>query len=162
VLWLGMATSSVRIDLTERRTGETWQVPATVHRMGLAAAFSAAIDPNTVAAGTRLSDGLWDLNVHFGVMGLGLRRRATLTEERQPGEVLPEPVQAGPPTMAVYFTRRTSGLCLDVGLVRHPKLRMLPKPVAKKPPFSRRVVRKLRRLRSQLRDLQGPAAPSPQ
>jgi hypothetical protein len=48
VLWLGMATSPVRIDLTERRTGETWPIPATVHRMGLAAAFSAAIDPNTI------------------------------------------------------------------------------------------------------------------
>jgi hypothetical protein len=157
VLWLGMATSPVRIDLTERRTGETWQIPATVHRMGLAAAFSAAIDPNTIGAGARLSDGLWDLNVHFGVMGLSMRRRATLTEERQPGKVLPEPVQGGPPTMAVYFTRRTSGLCLDVGLVRHPKLRMLPK----KPSFRRRVVRKLRRLRTRLRVVQGPAAPSP-
>jgi hypothetical protein len=59
--------------------------------------------------------------------------------------------------MAVYFTRRTSGLCLDVGLVRHPKLRMLPK----KPSFSRRIVRKLRRLRTRLRAVQGPAAPSP-
>jgi poly(ribitol-phosphate) beta-N-acetylglucosaminyltransferase len=157
VLWLGMATSPVRIDLTERRTGETWPIPATVHRMGLAAAFSAAIDPNTIAAGARLSDGLWDLNVHFGVMGLSMRRRATLTEERQPGKVLPEPVQGGPPTMAVYFTRRTSGLCLDVGLVRHPKLLMLPK----KPSFSRRVVRKLRRLRTRLRAVQGPLATSP-
>jgi poly(ribitol-phosphate) beta-N-acetylglucosaminyltransferase len=156
VLWLGMATSPVRIDLTERRTGETWQMPATVHRMGLAAAFSAAIDPNTIAAGARLSDGLWDLNVHFGVMGLSMRRRATLTEERQPGKVLPEPVQGGPPTMAVYFTRRTSGLCLDVGLMRHPKLRMLPK----KPSFSRRVIRKLRQLRIRLPAVQGRAAPS--
>jgi len=145
VLWLGMATSPVRLDLTERRTGETWPVRATVHRMGLAAAFSAAIDPNTVAAGARLPDGLWDLNVHFGVMGLGMRRRATLTKERQPGTILAEPVTDNPPTMAVYFTRRTSGFCLDVGLVKHPKVRSR-WAAAKKPSFSRRVVRKLRRL----------------
>ncbi|HEX5384778.1 MAG TPA: hypothetical protein VFW54_09070, partial [Propionibacteriaceae bacterium] len=99
----------------------------------------------------------WDLNVHFGVMGLSMRRRATLTEERQPGKVLPEPVQGGPPTMAVYFTRRTSGLCLDVGLVRHPELRMLPK----KPSFSRRVVRKLQRLRTRSVLCRSQPAPSP-
>jgi hypothetical protein len=58
--------------------------------------------------------------------------------------------------MAVYFTRRTSGLCLDVGLMRHPKLRMLPK----KPSFSRRVIRKLRQLRIRLPAVQGRAAPS--
>jgi len=154
VLWLGMATSPVRVDLTERRTGETWQAPAAVHRMGLAAAFSTAIDPNTIAAGARLADGLWDLNVHFGVMGVGMRRRATLTKERQPGKVLPEPVQGRPPTMAVYFTRGTSGLCLDVGLVKHPKLRVLSKRAAKRPSFSRRVVRKLRRLRTRFRRTQ--------
>lgn len=147
VLWLGMATSPVRLDLTERRTGETWPVRATVHRMGLVAAFSAAIDPHTIAAGARLPDGLWDLNVHFGVMGLGMRRRAALTKERQPGKVLAEPATDQPPTMAVYFTRRTSGFCLDVGLVKHPKVRSRWKPlVPKKPSFSRRVVRKLRRL----------------
>lgn len=145
VLWLGMATSPVRLDLTERRTGETWPVRATVHRMGLAAAFSAAIDPNTVAAGARLPDGLWDLNVHFGVMGLGMRRRATLTKERQPGAILAEPVTDNPPTMAVYFTRRTSGFCLDVGLVKHPKVRSR-WAAARKPSFRRRVVRELRRL----------------
>jgi glycosyltransferase involved in cell wall biosynthesis len=145
VLWLGMATSPVRLDLTERRTGETWRVPAEVHRMGLTAAFTAAIDPNTIAAGARLPDGLWDLNVHFGVMGLGMRHRATLIKERQPGKVLPEPVQNRSPTMAVYFTRRTSGLCLDVGLVKHAKLARSGR-VAQKPSFSRRVVRKLRRL----------------
>jgi poly(ribitol-phosphate) beta-N-acetylglucosaminyltransferase len=161
VLWLGMATSALRVDLTERRTGETWQIPVAVHRMGLAAAFSAAIDPNIIAAGARLSDGLWDLNVHFGVMGLGMRRRATLTKERQPGKVLPEPVREGPPTMAVYFTRGTSGLCLDVGLVKHPRLRLQAKSAAKKPSFSRRVLRKLRRLRTRLRALRGPAAPGP-
>jgi poly(ribitol-phosphate) beta-N-acetylglucosaminyltransferase len=145
VLWLGMATSPVRLDLTERRTGETWPVRATVHRMGLAAAFSAAIDPNTVAAAARLPDGLWDLNVHFGVMGLGMRRRATLTKERQPGAILAEPVTDNPPTIAVYFTRRTSGFCLDVGLVKHPKVRSR-WAAARKPSFRRRVVRKLRRL----------------
>jgi glycosyltransferase involved in cell wall biosynthesis len=149
VLWLGMATSAVRLDLTERLTGETWPVRATLHRMGLAAAFSAAIDPNTHAAGARLPDGLWDLHVHFGVMGLGMRRRATLTKERQPGKVLPEPVEGGSPTMAVYFTRRTSGVCIDVGLVKHPKLGARAKRIVgavRKPTFSRRVVRKLRRL----------------
>jgi hypothetical protein len=148
VLWLGLATSPVRVDLTERRTGETWQVPVAIHRMGLVASFSTVIDPNTIAGGARLSDGLWDLNVHFGVMGLGMRRRATLTQERQPGKVLPEPVKEGSPTMAVYFTRGTSGLCLDVGLLRHPKLRARPQPS-----FGRRVVRKLRRLRNRSRDL---------
>jgi poly(ribitol-phosphate) beta-N-acetylglucosaminyltransferase len=149
VLWLGLATSPVRLDLTERRTGETWPVRATLHRTGLAAAFTATIDPNAIAAGARLPDGLWDLNVHFGVMGLGMRRRATLTKERQPGKVLPEPVQSGSPTMAVYFTRRTSGVCLDVGLVRHPKLGSRSKRIvgaARKPAFSRRLARKLRRL----------------
>jgi poly(ribitol-phosphate) beta-N-acetylglucosaminyltransferase len=148
VLWLGLATSPVRVDLTERRTGETWQVPVAIHRMGLVASFSTVIDPNTIAGGARLPDGLWDLNVHFGVMGLGMRRRATLTQERQPGKVLPEPVKEGSPTMAVYFTRRTSGLCLDVGLLRHPKLRARPQPS-----FGRRVVRKLRRLLNRSRDL---------
>jgi glycosyltransferase involved in cell wall biosynthesis len=149
VVWLGLATSTVRLDLSERRTGETWPVRPTLHRTGLAAAFTAAIDPNTIAAGARLPDGLWDLHAHFAVMGLGMRRRATLTKERQPGKVLPEPVQGGSPTMAVYFTRKTSGVCLDVGLVRHPKLGSRSKRdvgAARKPAFSRRLVRKLRRL----------------
>jgi glycosyltransferase involved in cell wall biosynthesis len=160
VLWLGMATSPVRLDLTERRTGETWRIPAEVHRMGLAAAFTAAFDPNTIAAGARLPDGLWDLNVHFGVMGLGMRHRATLIKERQPGKVLPEPVQPGSPTMAVYFTRRTSGLCLDVGLVKHPKLAR-PARVAQKPSFSHRVVRKLRRLLASSGGQRGHRGPGP-
>jgi glycosyltransferase involved in cell wall biosynthesis len=159
-LWLGMATSPVRVDLTERRTGETWRVRTEVHRMGLAAAFTAAIDPNTIAAGTRLPDGLWDLNVHFGVMGLGMRHRATLIKERQPGKVLPEPVQNGSPTMAVYFTQRTSGLCLDVGLVKHPKLARSGR-VAQKPSFSRRVVRKLRRLLASSAGQRGHRGPGP-
>jgi poly(ribitol-phosphate) beta-N-acetylglucosaminyltransferase len=148
VLWLGMATSALRLDLTERQTGESWAVPAMVHRMGLVVSFSADIDPNTLAAGTRLADGLWDLNVYFGVMGLGMRRRATLTSDRRPGPVLAEPVMDGVPTMAVYFTRGTSGVCLDIGLVRHRKLAARPKSAvpAKKPSFARRVVRKLRRL----------------
>jgi hypothetical protein len=90
-------------------------------------------------------------------MGLGMRRRATLTKERQPGKVLPEPVEKGSPTMAVYFTRRTSGLCLDVGLVRHPKLRVRPRraALAKMPSFGRRVARKLRRLLNRSRGLRG-------
>jgi hypothetical protein len=77
-----------------------------------------------------------------------MRRRATLIEERWPGPVLLDPVKDGVPTMAVYFTRRTSGLCLDVGLMRHGKLAARSKPVVpvKKPPFARRAVRKLRRL----------------
>ena len=160
VLWLGMATSPVRIDLTERRTGETWRVRAEVHRMGLAAAFTAAIDPNTIAAGARLPDGLWDLNVHFAVMGLGMRQRATLIKERRPGTVLPEPIQNGSPTMAVYFTRRTSGLCLDVGLVKHPKLARRGR-VVQKPSFSRRVVRKLRRLLASSGRQRGHRGPGP-
>jgi hypothetical protein len=83
------------------------------------------------------------------VMGLGMRRRATLIKERQPGKVVPEPVRGGSPTMAVYFTRRTSGVCLDVGLVRHPKLGSQSKRIvgaARKPAFSRRLARKIRRL----------------
>jgi hypothetical protein len=154
VLWLGIENSALRLDLTERRTGETWAVPVAVHRLGLAASFSAEIDPNTLAAGTRLADGLWDLYLHFGVMGLGMRRRVTLTEERQPGRVLPEPVAGGPPTMAAYFTKRTSGLCLDVGLVKHRKLAIKPRPSAipvKKPSFARRLVRKVRRMSRRLR-----------
>jgi hypothetical protein len=138
----------MRLDLTERNTGETWPVAAAIHRMGVAASFSAEIDPNTLAAGARLADGLWDLYIHFGVLGVAMRRRARLTPERRPGRVLPEPVKNGPPTMTAYFTQRASGLCLDVGLVKHPKLR-IPKPVAvpaKKPSFARRVRRKLRRL----------------
>ena len=142
-LWLGMANSRMRLDLTERQTGETWPVPTAIHRMGLAASFSAEIDPNTLAAGARLADGLWDLYVHFGVLGLTIRRRATLTAERRPGSVLPEPVEDGPPTMAAYFTRRTSGLCLDVGLVKHPKLA---RPAAIKRPLTGRVARKLHRM----------------
>ena len=144
-LWLGMANSTLRLDLTDRATGETWPVPAVVHRMGLAAAFSAEIDPNTLAAGARLADGLWDLNLHFGILGVAMRRRTTLTSERRPGHVLPELVKNGLPTMAAYFTRRTSGLSLDVGLVNHPKLRVQPKST-RKPPFARRAVRKLRRM----------------
>jgi poly(ribitol-phosphate) beta-N-acetylglucosaminyltransferase len=148
-LWLGMANSTMRLDLTERNTGETWPVTAAIHRMGLAASFSAEIDPNTLASGARLADGLWDLYIHFGVFGVAIRRRARLTPERRPGRVLPEPVKNGPPTMTAYFTRRASGLCVDVGLVKHPKLRIQPKPAgvpAKKPSFARRVRRKLRRL----------------
>jgi hypothetical protein len=164
VLWAGLLTSTIQLDLTERGTGESWQVSAMLHRMGLAASFSAAIDPNTLAAGARLADGLWDLNVQFGVLGLADRRRATLTRERQPGPVLPEPVADGPPTVAAYFTQQISGLCLDVGLVKHPKLRARPKSAAQSLPldgsvapvkprpqktrqFARRVVRKLRRMR---------------
>jgi poly(ribitol-phosphate) beta-N-acetylglucosaminyltransferase len=143
-LWLGMANSTIRLDLTERATGETWPVPATVHRMGLATSFSAEIDPNTLAAGARLADGLWDLYLHYGVLGLAMRRRATLTPERRPGRVLPELVKNGLPTMAAYFTRRTSGLSLDVGLIKHPKLRTRPR----KSPFARRAVRKLHRMLS--------------
>jgi glycosyltransferase involved in cell wall biosynthesis len=159
VLWLGMATSPIRIDLTERRTGETWPVRAGVQRMGLVASFTAAIDPNTIAAGNRLNDGLWDVNVHFGVLGLGMRRRATLTKERQPGNVLPEPVTAGSPTVAAYFTRRTSGLCLDVGLVRHPKLRIGAKPARPAKRFSRRAIRKVRRLLARARQSRSPGSP---
>jgi glycosyltransferase involved in cell wall biosynthesis len=143
-VWLGMAHSTVRLDLSERATGETWPVPAVVHRMGLAASFSAEIDPNTFAAGARLADGLWDLYLHFGVLGVAMRRRTTLTPERRPGNVLPERVN-GRPTTAAYFTRRTSGLTLDVGLTKHPKLRAQWKP-AQKRPFARRAVRKLHRM----------------
>jgi poly(ribitol-phosphate) beta-N-acetylglucosaminyltransferase len=145
----GMANSEMRLDLTERDTGETWPVPAEIHRMGLAASFSADIDPNTLAAGARLADGLWDLFVHFGVLGLTGRRHATLTPERRPGAVLPEPVKDGSPKMAVYFTKRTSGFCLDVGLVKHPKLgarRKTARAPAEKRPFSRRVARKIHRM----------------
>ncbi|HZL74436.1 MAG TPA: glycosyltransferase family 2 protein [Propionibacteriaceae bacterium] len=147
-LWLGLANSTIRLDLTERDTGETWPVLATVHRMGLATSFSAEIDPNTLAAGARLADGLWDLYLHYGVLGLAMRRRTTLTPERRPGRALPELVKTGLPTMAAYFTRRTSGLSLDVGLIKHPKLRAQPKPgaAARRSPFARRAVRKLRRM----------------
>jgi poly(ribitol-phosphate) beta-N-acetylglucosaminyltransferase len=141
-LWWGLSHSTMRLDLTERRTGETWPVRAAIHRMGLAASFSAEIDPNTLAAGARLADGVWDLYVHFGVLGVAMRRRATLTQERRPGQVVAEQVQDGPPTMAAYFTQRTSGLSLDVGLLKHPKLRAQP---AKKP-LAGRMVRKLRRM----------------
>ena len=147
-LWLGMANSTIRLDLTERDTGETWPVRATVHRMGLATSFSAEIDPNTLAAGARLADGLWDLYLHYGVLGLAMRRRTTLTPERRPGRALPELVKTGLPTMAAYFTRRTSGLSLDVGLIKHPKLRAPPKrgAAARRSPFARRAVRKLHRM----------------
>jgi poly(ribitol-phosphate) beta-N-acetylglucosaminyltransferase len=141
-LWWGLSHSTMRLDLTERRTGETWPVRAAIHRMGLAASFSAEIDPNTLAAGARLADGVWDLYVHFGALGVAMRRRATLTQERRPGQVVAEQVQDGPPTMAAYFTQRTSGLSLDVGLLKHPKLRAQP---AKKP-LAGRMVRKLRRM----------------
>jgi glycosyltransferase involved in cell wall biosynthesis len=146
-LWLGMANSTIRFDLTGRDTGETWPVRAAVHRMGLATSFSAEIDPNTLAAGARLADGLWDLYLHYGVLGLAMRRRTTLTPERRPGRALPEPVKTGLPTMAAYFTRRTSGLSLDVGLIKHPKLHAQPKlkVPARKSTFARRAVRKFRR-----------------
>ena len=62
VLRLGMSRSALRVDLTERRTGESWAVPAAIHRMGLSASFTADIDPNTIAAGSRLANGLWDLH----------------------------------------------------------------------------------------------------
>jgi glycosyltransferase involved in cell wall biosynthesis len=143
-LWLGMANSTIRLDLTERATGETWPVQATVHRMGLAASFSAEIDPNALAAGARLADGLWDLYLHYGVLGLAMRRRTTLTPERRPCAALPERVKKGLPTMAAYFTRRTAGLSLDIGLIKHPKLRAQPK--TGRSPFARRAVRKLHRM----------------
>ena len=144
-LWQGMTKLTLRVDLTERSTGEIWAVPAAVHRMGLAASFTAEIDPNTLAAGRRLADGLWDVNVYFGVMGLGARHRASLTEERRPGPVIPEAgCRRAADNDGVYYVR-TSGLCLDVGLVRHRKLALPPKP-ARKRSFSQRVVRRLRRL----------------
>ncbi|MCW2812138.1 MAG: family 2 glycosyl transferase [Friedmanniella sp.] len=147
-----------RLDLTERSTGARWPVTARVHRSGLSASFTAELDPATVAAGGRLPDGLWDLSVQVGVLGLVDRRRLTLTEERRPGPVLPEP-GTDTPTYAVYYTLKTSGLCLDMGLLKQKQLRPRPTPpppppAAPEPPkmpvappsTPRRALRRLRRM----------------
>jgi len=116
--------SWLRLDLAERRTGERWFVPATIHPAGVQASFTADLNPRAIAAGRRLPKGLWDLNAQLVLLGLHDRRRVTLTRERQPGTVLPEPVAGDArPRMAAYFTRQTSALCLDVGLIKHPSLR---------------------------------------
>ena len=51
--------------------GDLGLATVAVHRLGLAASFSAEIDPNTLAARTRLADGLWDLYLYFGVRAWG-------------------------------------------------------------------------------------------
>ena len=124
----GLHATSVSLDLTERTSAARWIVPATVHRSGLWASFTADIDPSTIAAGARLPNGLWDLHVHMGALGVTDRRRATLTPERQPGGVLPQPTAGEPVTMAAYFTKETFALCLDVGLIHNRKLRPKPAP----------------------------------
>ena len=142
------------LDLTDRRTGARWFVPATVHQVGLHAAFTADVDPRILAAGRRLPNGLWDVYLSMAVLGLYDRRRLTLVPERQPGGVLPEPVEEGLPTWAAYFTAQTSALALDIGLRKHKELRQPPPEpepevvtVAPDPPsLTRRGVRKLRRI----------------
>jgi hypothetical protein len=65
-----------------------------------------------------------------------------------PGEYVRPCIDPLTSQMAVYFTRRASGLCLDVGLVKHRKLAAQKKPTAvplKKPSFARRVMRRVRR-----------------
>ncbi len=121
----------LRLDLAKRKTGERWFVPVTVHRSGMQASFTADLDPGTLAAGSRLPRGLWDLFAHLSVLGLNDRRRTTLTPERQPGAVLPEPVEGDArPRFAAYFTEQTAALCLDVGLVKHRSLRRPSAPIA--------------------------------
>ena len=121
--------SWLRLDLAERRAGERWFVPATIHPAGVQASFTTDLDPYAVAAGRRLPKGLWDLNAQLVVLGLHDRSRVTLTRERQPGAVLPEPVAADArPKIAAYFTEQTSALCLDVGLIKHRSLRRRPDP----------------------------------
>ena len=161
----------VSLDLAERTNGARWFVPATVRQRGLHASFTAELDPDTVAAGNRLPNGLWDLYVSVAVSGLTDRKRLTLVPERQPGTVLPEPTDGEhPPTWAAYFTAQTSALALDVGLRKHKYLRRPappavtgppepepepepaeppsaePTPVADPPSMARRGVRKLRRM----------------
>jgi hypothetical protein len=105
-----------------------------VRRAGLAATFTADLDPNALAAGERLNRGLWDLNVRFEALGVGQRRHTLLVPERHPGEVMPEPTEEGrAPKLAAYFTQETRGLCLDVGLVKHKDLRRKPPPAAVEP-----------------------------
>ena len=123
----GFAIARLALDVTERRTGASWPVPAVVRRSGLSASFTADVDPYALAAGERLPNGLWDVNVEFGVLGVQQRRHLTLVAERQPGDVLPEPTQVGrAPRLAAYFTRQTRALCLDIGLIGHKKLRLDP------------------------------------
>jgi glycosyltransferase involved in cell wall biosynthesis len=126
------------LDLTERRTGARWRVPATFHKTGLFASFTAELDPHTLAGGEELPEGLWDLYANFGILGLYQRHRVTLIEERHPGPLLPEPTDGTPPSVVGYFTEQTSALCLDVGLVKHKSLRR-PKPVQGTEPDSQRA-----------------------
>jgi len=165
----GFGFTSVGLSVTARRTGARWSVPAVVRRNGLTASFTADLEVDTLAAGERLAKGLWDLYVHFGVLGVSQRRHVLLVPERQPGEVMPEPTEEGrAPKVAAYFTQETRALSLDVGLVKHKELRrkkpppVIPEPEPVPPPvvepiakgkpeakepatFSRRAVRKLRR-----------------
>jgi len=129
----GYSAAPLTLDLTDRRTGARWPVAATVHRTGLTASFTAEIDPAVAAGGRWLPKAYWDLYVQFGVLGLNQRRRLTLTEERQPGDPLPEPREDGSRLVA-YFTEQTSALSLDVGLRKHKEFRPPPPPPPQPPP----------------------------
>ena len=124
----------IRIDATDRRSGASWPLPATVRGIGLTRSFTVDLDPATAAGGEPLPDGLWDIAVQVSAMGVALRRKATLVPERQPGPVLPIPTADGArPSAAAYFTKQAFGLALDVGLIHNKQLRPKRAPAAEAP-----------------------------
>ena len=119
----------------KRRTGELLvRARVTIHPAGSAGFLHRRSRPEgTLAAGRPLAERpVGCCTPTLSVLGLHDRRRMTLTRERQPGTVLPEPVAGdarrridAPATkgIAAYFTEQTAALCLDVGLVKHRSLR---------------------------------------
>ena len=127
----GLAAARIRIDVTDRRSGASWPLAGVVRGRGLTRSFTVDLDPFSAAGGEPLADGLWDVAVQVSILGLALRRRATLVPERQPGPVLPIPTPEGDAPKAVaYYTKATSGLALDVGLIHNRQLRPKPAPSA--------------------------------
>jgi glycosyltransferase involved in cell wall biosynthesis len=130
----GYSDAKLVLDITERDSGARWPVTARLHRTGLTAAFTADLDPESLAGGKPLPRGYWDVFVQFGILGLNQRRRLTLTGERRPGAPS-VPTDGGAPTTAAYFTENAAGLTLDVGLRKQKQLRR-PDPQASGTPAS--------------------------
>lgn len=116
--------TSIALDLTERRNGSRWPVPITAERrVGLSVAFTADLDPDTLAQGTALPDGIWDLYVDIVVLGLRRRSRLTMVAPRSDAKPTLRRTRPGRSDVAVYLTNKNAGLTLDVGLQFHPGLR---------------------------------------
>ena len=115
--------SALRLDLTERRTGETWAVTPAHPSHGSRRIVHA---PRSIRTRSRREPD-WPMvcgtcTCTSGSWAWECAVASRLTRSDSLVGFFPEPVAGRPPTMAAYFTQRTSGLCLDVGLVKHRKL----------------------------------------